>query len=82
MAVTVSSSHLVLSCLFIFFYFFHFPPELIPEFFYLPDFLLNRNGLDLGTKQDQHKLGDVVLPPWANGSGGTRSFTWNSQPGS
>jgi hypothetical protein len=38
------------------------------QFFYLPDFLRNSNGLDLGTKQDKQKLGDVVLPPWANGS--------------
>jgi hypothetical protein len=42
--------------------------ELIPEFFYNPEFLRNLNGLDLGTKQDKTKLGDVVLPPWANGS--------------
>jgi len=42
--------------------------ELIPEFFYCPEFLRNLNGLDLGTKQDKTKLGDVVLPPWAKGS--------------
>ncbi|KAK8807070.1 hypothetical protein WA158_003829 [Blastocystis sp. Blastoise] len=40
--------------------------ELIPEFFYLPDFLKNNNKLDLGTKQDSHlKINDVILPPWA-----------------
>lgn len=39
--------------------------ELIPEFFYLPEFLLNSNQFDLGTKQSGVSLGDVVLPPWA-----------------
>ena len=29
------------------------------------DFLRNVNQLDLGTKQDHTRLGDVVLPPWA-----------------
>ncbi|KAL8530470.1 hypothetical protein ACS0TY_007492 [Phlomoides rotata] len=42
--------------------------ELIPEFFYMPEFLENRFGLDLGEKQSGEKVGDVVLPPWANGS--------------
>ena len=43
--------------------------ELIPEFYYLSDFLVNAQHLDLGTRQsDQIKLGDVVLPPWAEGS--------------
>lgn len=39
--------------------------ELIPEFFYLPEFLLNSNNFDLGCKQNGVELGDVVLPPWA-----------------
>jgi hypothetical protein len=39
----------------------------IPEFFYLPEFLVNSNGLDLGTKADGMTISDVVLPPWANG---------------
>ncbi|ESO89055.1 hypothetical protein LOTGIDRAFT_154132 [Lottia gigantea] len=39
--------------------------ELIPEFFYLPDFLLNANNFDLGCKQSGVALSDVVLPPWA-----------------
>eukprot|EP01119_Soliformovum_irregulare_P006369 TRINITY_DN1829_c1_g1_i1.p1 TRINITY_DN1829_c1_g1~~TRINITY_DN1829_c1_g1_i1.p1 ORF type:complete len:2177 (-),score=533.78 TRINITY_DN1829_c1_g1_i1:2-6196(-) len=39
--------------------------ELIPEFYYLPDFLINSNNIDFGTKQDGEKLEDVVLPPWA-----------------
>ena len=30
------------------------------------DFLRNVNHLDLGTKQDHTKLGDVILPPWAS----------------
>lgn len=39
--------------------------ELIPEFFYLPEFLKNDNKYDLGIKQNGKKLNDVVLPPWA-----------------
>jgi len=39
--------------------------ELIPEFFYLPDFLTNTNHFELGKKQSGVRLGDVVLPPWA-----------------
>lgn len=39
--------------------------ELVPEFFYLPEFLVNANGYYLGAKQDGAQLGDVVLPPWA-----------------
>ncbi|CAO2818862.1 unnamed protein product [Amaranthus hypochondriacus] len=42
--------------------------ELIPEFFYMPEFLANSFNLDLGEKQSGEKVGDVVLPPWANGS--------------
>ncbi|XP_074316777.1 protein SPIRRIG-like [Silene latifolia] len=42
--------------------------ELIPEFFYMPEFLENRFNLDLGEKQSGEKVGDVVLPPWAKGS--------------
>ncbi|XP_050561954.1 WD repeat and FYVE domain-containing protein 3 isoform X1 [Spodoptera frugiperda] len=41
--------------------------ELIPEFFYLPEFLVNSNNFDLGCKQSGVSLGDVVLPPWARG---------------
>lgn len=41
--------------------------ELIPEFFYLPEFLCNSNNFDLGCKQNGVQLGDVVLPPWAKG---------------
>ncbi|CAI9723395.1 repeat and FYVE domain-containing 3-like isoform X2 [Octopus vulgaris] len=39
--------------------------ELIPEFFYLPDFLLNANNFDLGSKQNGVILGDVNLPTWS-----------------
>ncbi|DAZ92685.1 TPA: hypothetical protein N0F65_003480 [Lagenidium giganteum] len=39
--------------------------ELTPEWFYLPEFLVNCNKLDLGTKQNGVELGDVILPPWA-----------------
>ncbi|ONK60513.1 uncharacterized protein A4U43_C08F19280 [Asparagus officinalis] len=46
--------------------------ELIPEFFYMPEFLENRFNLDLGVKQSGEQVGDVVLPPWAKGS--TREF--------
>ncbi|XP_051772048.1 WD repeat- and FYVE domain-containing protein 4 isoform X3 [Ctenopharyngodon idella] len=41
--------------------------ELIPEFFYLPDFLVNFNQFDFGCMQDGTSLDDVVLPPWAKG---------------
>lgn len=41
--------------------------ELIPEFFYLPEFLLNSNNFDLGTKQNGDTLNHIVLPPWAKG---------------
>ncbi|XP_077245423.1 protein SPIRRIG-like [Tasmannia lanceolata] len=42
--------------------------ELIPEFFYMPEFLENRFHLDLGEKQSGEKVDDVLLPPWAKGS--------------
>lgn len=43
--------------------------ELIPEFFYLPDFLTNANGLELGRRQENDALiDDVELPPWAKGN--------------
>ncbi|XP_047071626.1 BEACH domain-containing protein B-like [Lolium rigidum] len=42
--------------------------ELIPEFFYMPEFLQNSNSYHLGVKQDGELLGDVALPPWAKGS--------------
>ena len=39
--------------------------ELIPEFFYLTDFMKNSNKFDLGRKQSGVVLNDVVLPTWA-----------------
>jgi WD repeat and FYVE domain-containing protein 3 len=42
--------------------------ELIPEFYYMPEFLENCFNLDLGEKQSGEKVGDVILPPWARGS--------------
>ncbi|KAK8541511.1 hypothetical protein V6N12_014145 [Hibiscus sabdariffa] len=42
--------------------------ELIPEFFYMPEFLENSFSLDLGVKQSGEKVGDVHLPLWAKGS--------------
>ena len=42
--------------------------ELIPEFFYLPEFLLNTNGFDFGQRQgDGESIDKVALPPWAKG---------------
>ncbi|XP_020504158.2 neurobeachin-like protein 2 isoform X1 [Labrus bergylta] len=40
--------------------------ELVPEFFYLPEFLQNMNGFDLGHLQmSQESVADVLLPAWA-----------------
>ncbi|NXN27197.1 LYST regulator, partial [Nycticryphes semicollaris] len=39
--------------------------ELIPEFFYLPDFLVNREGFDFGVRQNGDRVNHVSLPPWA-----------------
>ncbi|XP_058839532.1 WD repeat and FYVE domain-containing protein 3-like [Topomyia yanbarensis] len=41
--------------------------ELIPEFFYLPEFLTNANNFDFGMKQNSETLNHVVLPPWSKG---------------
>lgn len=42
--------------------------EAIPELYYLPELLVNGNGLDLGCPQSTGKpLGDVELPRWAKG---------------
>ncbi|KAF2482757.1 hypothetical protein BDY17DRAFT_251913 [Neohortaea acidophila] len=42
--------------------------ELIPEFFYLPEFLVNVNGYDFGMKQaGDEAVNHVKLPPWAKG---------------
>lgn len=41
--------------------------ELIPEFFYLPEFLVNHNNYDFGTRQGGAAIDAVELPPWAKG---------------
>ncbi|XP_056618979.1 LOW QUALITY PROTEIN: neurobeachin-like protein 2 [Triplophysa dalaica] len=41
--------------------------ELIPEFFYFPEFLQNLNGFDLGSLQmNNETVNNVVLPAWAS----------------
>lgn len=40
--------------------------ELIPEFYYLPNFLKNFNSLEFGQLQDGKDVNDVELPPWSN----------------
>ena len=42
--------------------------EMIPEFFYNPAFLSNRERLQLGTTHGGEPVGDVALPTWAHGS--------------
>eukprot|EP00057_Strongylocentrotus_purpuratus_P021643 XP_011676117.1 PREDICTED: lysosomal-trafficking regulator isoform X2 [Strongylocentrotus purpuratus] len=39
--------------------------ELIPEFFFLPEFLLNNQGYDFGCRQSGETVHNVILPPWA-----------------
>ncbi|KAK2875577.1 hypothetical protein FQN49_001601 [Arthroderma sp. PD_2] len=42
--------------------------ELIPEFFYLPEFLSNSNNYDFGIRQSTgQSIDSVELPPWAKG---------------
>ncbi|KAK9368848.1 hypothetical protein V1509DRAFT_621646 [Lipomyces kononenkoae] len=42
--------------------------ELIPEFFYLPEFLVNANEFKFGTLQGSGaEISSVQLPPWAKG---------------
>ncbi|KAK0729868.1 hypothetical protein B0H67DRAFT_13762 [Lasiosphaeris hirsuta] len=42
--------------------------ELIPEFFYLPEFLTNINGYNFGQRQGgAGRVDNVILPPWARG---------------
>ncbi|CAD8172903.1 unnamed protein product [Paramecium pentaurelia] len=38
--------------------------ELIPEFYYMPEFLKNINFFDFGTLQSQSRVTDVELPKW------------------
>lgn len=39
--------------------------ELIPEFYSLPEFLLNKNRFDFGKKQNGERVDDVIMPQWA-----------------
>ena len=39
--------------------------ELIPEFFFLPEMLVNSNRYELGKQEDGDAVSDVDLPPWA-----------------
>ncbi|XP_035828113.1 lysosomal-trafficking regulator isoform X2 [Aplysia californica] len=41
--------------------------ELIPEFFFLPEFFKNAEGFDFGYRQNGEPVDDVHLPPWAGG---------------
>ncbi|OWZ20163.1 hypothetical protein PHMEG_0005466 [Phytophthora megakarya] len=41
--------------------------ELIPEFFYLPEFLYNANDCAFGSTQTGEEVCHVSLPPWAHG---------------
>ncbi|KAL7565981.1 hypothetical protein ACA910_011004 [Epithemia clementina (nom. ined.)] len=41
--------------------------ELIPEFYYLPEFLVNSNNFDFGETQKGKTIDDVTLPKWAKG---------------
>lgn len=40
--------------------------ELIPEFFFLPEMLVNLNNYKLGQQEDGTAVGNVELPPWAS----------------
>eukprot|EP00501_MAST-03F_sp_TOSAG23-6_P001531 GSMAST32.ASY1.ANO1.1594.1 assembled CDS len=40
--------------------------ELTPEWFSIPQFLMNSNSLQFGTRQDGLPVDDVILPPWAS----------------
>ncbi|OTF73990.1 BEACH domain containing protein, partial [Euroglyphus maynei] len=47
--------------------------EMIPEFFYLPEFLCNSERFNLGVRQNGERVNDVRLPPWSRGN--ARLFT-------
>lgn len=40
--------------------------ELIPEFYFFPEFLKNRNEYNLGLRQNKDMVNNVVLPSWAH----------------
>lgn len=37
---------------------------MIPEFFYLPDFLENQEGFNYGKRQSGEQVNDILLPEW------------------
>lgn len=39
---------------------------MIPEFYYLPEMMLNTEKLDFGIMQSKERVHNVELPPWAN----------------
>ncbi|CAF3399293.1 unnamed protein product [Rotaria sp. Silwood1] len=39
--------------------------ELIPEFYYLHEFLLNKQGFNFGNRQNGIKVSDVTVPSWS-----------------
>ena len=47
--------------------------EVIPEFYYFPEFLENIDMFDFGTTQSGKVVHHVTLPPWADGD--PRKFT-------
>jgi hypothetical protein len=42
--------------------------ESTPECYCNPEVLKNTNNFNLGTSHEGEVIGDVILPPWANGS--------------
>eukprot|EP00026_Physarum_polycephalum_P000081 Phypoly_transcript_00081.p1 GENE.Phypoly_transcript_00081~~Phypoly_transcript_00081.p1 ORF type:complete len:2336 (+),score=350.42 Phypoly_transcript_00081:123-7130(+) len=42
--------------------------ELIPEFYYFPEFMENLNHIDFGMRQNGEPVDEVTLPPWASTS--------------
>ena len=41
--------------------------ELIPEFYCFPEFLINKNNIQFGLRQNGKAVNEVELPPWAHG---------------
>jgi hypothetical protein len=39
--------------------------ELIPEFYFMPEMLLNTNHINFGLRQDDIEVNNVLLPKWA-----------------
>lgn len=39
--------------------------ECVPEFYYWPEFLRNRNQIELGKKQNKEEVNNTKLPNWA-----------------